>query len=122
MTSHYEFKRFITSQQLVTSELVKLIDLHDMGELNSDYFEDCIVKYVHFYTDLLTEKSGEDLFMLKGTPQIKLGKKRIRVIASCLENKKIAELVNLDKGIFKDIRNFGQECNGVTHSDDKINL
>jgi len=104
MTSNYEFKRFITSQQLVTNELIKLIDLHDMGEINSEYFEDNIIKYVHFYTDLLTENCESDLFMLRGTPQIKLGKKRIKVIASCLENKKIAKLVNLEKGIFKAIK------------------
>ena len=74
-----------------------------MGELDCKCFEENIIKYVHHYTDLLTEKSEANLFALKGTPQIKLGKKRIRVIASCLENQKIAKLVDLENGIFKAI-------------------
>lgn len=101
MTSNYEFKRFITSQQVVTNEMIKLIDLHEMGELNGECFEENIIKYVHYYKDFLTEKSDTNLFVFKGTPQIKLGKKRIRVIASCLENQKIAQLVDLENAIFK---------------------
>ncbi|MBE0450736.1 MAG: hypothetical protein IBX70_07810 [Clostridia bacterium] len=97
----YEFQKFLTSQEEVTKEVKKLIDLKSIGEISEQEFVRNLVCYVITFRTLLFKVRGDNEFVLKGTPKFKLGKKRIRIIGACLESVGVATLQDEGDGIYK---------------------
>lgn len=97
----YQFNKFITTQEDVMKEMKKVIDLKALKEIKEDDFTEIIALYYLKYKELVFDRIDRSTIKFKGTPQLKLGKKRIKIIGTCLEAKQIAELIDNEKGIFK---------------------
>lgn len=104
--TNYEFKKFITTQEDVTNELKKVIDLKTMREINAEEFTNIIVQYYKLYKEFIFEDVDQATMKLKGTPQIRLGKKRIKIIGTCFEDKGIAKLIDPINGVLKILENI----------------
>lgn len=97
---NYQFKRFISTQEDFMNEIKRVIDLKSLKEIGEDDFTDIIALYYLKYCDLVFVKDEENVMRMKSTPSIRLGKKRIKIIGTCLEVKGIAKLIDAEKGIF----------------------
>lgn len=103
---NYEFKQFITTQEDVTNELKKIIDLKSLREFEAEDFTNIVIQYYMKYKELVFDEIGEDILKFKVTPHIRLGKKRIKIIGTCFENKGIAKLIDPKEGILKTLKKF----------------
>lgn len=96
----YTYNRYLSTQSDVVYEIVKVLRIFFDGDMNNEELEDTVIYYVKTYARLLFDVDGKDELLFKGFPKQKLGKKRIRIIAACLENRKLIEFYDEKKSGF----------------------
>ncbi len=95
----YKFNNYLSTQKQVVHELIRLIKIFNKEKIKKNTFENYLVDYIKQYGDLLFNESGKKM-VFKTFAQQKLGKKRIRIILTCLENQQLATDIDLDKNSF----------------------
>ncbi len=92
---------FITTQQELLNEIKKIIEMYKEGSISQSDFESTITSNIEEYSYLVIHRESDGYVVIKGAALHQLGKKRLRLIAKCLERKHIAELIDIETGKFK---------------------
>lgn len=95
----YKYNPYFSTQSQVVYELVTILGMHADGKLNNDELEKLVNRYVADYYEFIFDVEGNKAVM-KGFPKQKLGKKRIRIIGTCLEKTKLVESFYLENSNF----------------------
>ncbi len=87
----YKVNYYFTTQAEIVSELIMIMRVFADGEINQMDLEELMVIYVNHYAQFLFLLKNKKI-AFKAFPKQKLGKKRIRTLATCLTNNGLVEL------------------------------
>ncbi|MBI9013844.1 MAG: hypothetical protein JEZ08_16540 [Clostridiales bacterium] len=97
----YDINPFLGSQKEAIEEIIMIVELYTRDKLSASAFEQLITDFLKLHFKLLVDTISEEKVKIKGTAKQKLGKKRIILVSKCLERNSLAELENIETGVFK---------------------